>query len=243
MGTTYKVEVSNNGGTTWVELDSKQTLTVVEEGLDPLGLGVAWADHFNWDAAYLKVTDFGAKAGDDIDDTAAFQAALNAAGAQTGGGVVFVPNGTYLVGNFQMSAYTVLMGESTEKTVLKYYNPNAYNGGGNMFSNTAEAEGIGQIGLANFSVRMYDDAVRPDTFLWLGHRWGTANKDQTTRTAKEMFVSGVDIEYSYAPAQQRGLGMVFLADERVIIQNSSFVGYYCNTQSCYVNDYSRYIGN
>ena len=28
VGTTYKVEVSNNGGTTWVELDSKQTLTV-----------------------------------------------------------------------------------------------------------------------------------------------------------------------------------------------------------------------
>lgn len=37
----YQVEVSNDSGVSWRAVQSAQTLTVVEEGKDPLGLGYA----------------------------------------------------------------------------------------------------------------------------------------------------------------------------------------------------------
>jgi hypothetical protein len=58
-----------------------------------------------------RVTDFGARADDDGDDTAAFQKAIDAARA-AGGGIVYVPRGTYVFGGrLELHGGVTLRGE------------------------------------------------------------------------------------------------------------------------------------
>lgn len=57
------------------------------------------------------VTDFGARGDGQTDDTAAFQAALDAAGPVRG--TVFVPDGTYLCHDLKMPPHTGLVGNAT----------------------------------------------------------------------------------------------------------------------------------
>lgn len=240
---TYMVEVSNDNGLTWGEMESGQTLTVVEVGKDPLNIGVSWAGHFNWTSDYIDVTKYGAVPNDDTDDTEAFQAALNAAGAQEGGGVVYIPDGIYLVGNLEMPAYVVVAGESTEGTVLKYYSST---GGGNMFGSTNnEIAKIGHNGYANFSIRLYDENIRPDGFFWLGHEWNNSyTRNTDNRTAAEVFISGVDLSYPTDIVTDgtgmRGMFYVSILKERFVIKDCSFVGYYA-AGSNYVKQYCKQL--
>ena len=67
-----------------------------------------------WPTTRFNVRDFGAKADETSDDTAAFAAALAKVGAH-GGGVVFVPRGTYkITGKLVIPARTTLRGERRE---------------------------------------------------------------------------------------------------------------------------------
>jgi hypothetical protein len=73
-----------------------------------------------------NVATYGARGNDLTDDTAAIQAAISACAA-AGGGVVYIPNGTYIVsdsaaahaGCIQVFSNVTLMGESRQGTILK----------------------------------------------------------------------------------------------------------------------------
>ena len=81
----------------------------------------AWREREPWPATQFNVRDFGARGnstgmrGENVpDDTPAFEAAL-AKAAANGGGVVFVPRGTYkITGKLVIPAKTVLRGERRE---------------------------------------------------------------------------------------------------------------------------------
>lgn len=171
---TYNVEVSNDNGITWRGLVTDQTLTVVSKGNDPLNIGVAWMDHFAWENSF-DVTAYGANGTDEEDDTAVFRDAIAAAKAsESNGGVIYVPNGSYYVGELKIPANIVILGESTDG-VLLYYNGT----GGNMFESSEDGQTVGHQGFANFSIRLSDDNTRPDSFFWLGHAWGNEAYDVT----------------------------------------------------------------
>ena len=77
VGDTYYVEVSNDGGTTWSRLNDGQTLTIVSHtGTDPLGLGVSWAQNFNWTNS-VSVTTHNAVPNSSADQTSDIQATIN----------------------------------------------------------------------------------------------------------------------------------------------------------------------
>jgi len=77
-------------------------------------LNVKVAKRQPWPATPWSVKDFGAKGDGEADDTTAFQAAL-AAAAKNGGGVVFVPRGTYkITDKLVVPPRTLLRGEKRE---------------------------------------------------------------------------------------------------------------------------------
>jgi hypothetical protein len=143
---TYDVLVSNNGGGVWKGLESDQTLTVVQKGDDPLGLGVAWAKDFVWNRQY-NVYDYGAVGNGTTNETAAIQSAIDAV-KTAGGGVVYFPNGTYKATSIQLPAGVVLLGESRDNSVLSFANSTSTNF---IF---AKNDGItsGRMGVANLKI-------------------------------------------------------------------------------------------
>lgn len=84
---------------------------------------------------FLSVKDFGAVGDGSTNDSTAFQAAINAVNT-AGGGIVFVPHGTYIVENIQIKNLVWIVGESTQGTRVKlkasstsdlFYTTGAYN--------------------------------------------------------------------------------------------------------------------
>lgn len=71
------------------------------------------------DVTHLSVADFGATGGDSTDDTAAIQAALDAAGQARGVAVVHLPRGRFfLSASLVLPPHTMLAGEGTHLTAL-----------------------------------------------------------------------------------------------------------------------------
>ncbi|MDF2836128.1 MAG: hypothetical protein K0Q63_1768, partial [Paenibacillus sp.] len=243
---TYNVEVSNNDGASWAPLASGQTLDVVEVGRDPLGLGVAWADLFDWDNRY-DVTDFGAAPGDGADDTASVTDAIEAAKA-SGGGIVYFPSGTYELSRVPMYADIVLLGEDRDSTHL------VYTGAGvNMFESEGDGAVEGRYGVSGFTVGLSDDAKRPDMFFAWGQPWGEAAGNMALRTASEMFIDNIKMDYTldtgYGQANpdpyagMRGLAVVIIGKERFIVRDSELSGWSAGITHAYLNEYTTYYNN
>lgn len=190
----YEVEVTNNGGLSWTGLVStetqrearKQYLTVLPAGNDPIDLGLAWVDGFKWENRF-NVLDYGANNSDKNNDFEAITKAIEAA-RQAGGGVVYFPNGTYYY-NQSMPLYAdvVLLGQSTDGTVL------IYNGedGKHIAESTDDGQTKGHYGLAYLTIKADGEDSHP-TGIWHGNAWSSAH-DQEKRTASEIFMKGVNV--------------------------------------------------
>lgn len=85
---------------------------------EPLKIEVVHKSPDWWGTKTFNVKDFGALGNGQHNETAAFRAALNAAG-ENGGGIVYVPRGRYmLTGELILSPNTLLKGESKELTQI-----------------------------------------------------------------------------------------------------------------------------
>ncbi|WP_162463217.1 S-layer homology domain-containing protein [Paenibacillus psychroresistens] len=231
----YFVEVSNDDGINWSRLDNGQKVTVVAAGEDPLGLGVAWASDFNWENEY-DVTNFGATQNDQTDDTNAVQDAVDA--AEETGGVVYFPKGSYYIETINLPSGVVLLGEDTELTKLYYTGTNK-----NFIDSTNyEGDNIPERqGVANLSLLLTDATMRPDSFIWIGEKWGNNFGDMSLRQSNRLFVTGVKIDYptdsTGGTGSGRGIGIEFIAKERILIQNNHFVGWHAQPFITSVNQY------
>ncbi|WP_269523308.1 glycosyl hydrolase family 28-related protein [Coraliomargarita parva] len=122
-GKDYKLIVSNGYGESYGESDGP-TLSCIPTPVDALNLGVPWADDFAFAGTNVydvtsdpRLTSYAA--GDGItDDSAAIQAACDKATA-AGGGCVYLPAGTYLLGSdLRPKQNVVLRGAGMENTTL-----------------------------------------------------------------------------------------------------------------------------
>lgn len=105
----YTVSVSNGDGI-WSELEYNEygtMLEITETSYDPLGLDVWWAGEFNYD----NVVTVNGNTGKDIQN-----AIVNA--YKSGGGVVYLPEGTYNVTNLSLYDGVILKGAGADKTIL-----------------------------------------------------------------------------------------------------------------------------
>jgi hypothetical protein len=243
---TYCVEVSNDNGVNWSRLASGQTLTVLAApaaGADPLGLGVSWAKDFRWTNVF-NVTNYGANPNDTNDDTAAVQSAANAA-ENSGGGVVYFPNGNYYLQSLSLGAGVVLEGQSQLNTKLFYNGP-----GGGFFIQSKGGNSLGGIpklqGVARLSILLsqpYNINSRPDMIINLGDQWGNMVSDQNLRTANRLFIAGVNLDYPYNIGDssgshgRRGIGAIWIGKERVLMKDNHFTGWGANNLVTFLNQY------
>jgi len=249
---TYYVEVSSDNGVNWSRLAGGQTLTLLAAppaGSDPLGLGVSWAKDFRWTNVF-NVTNYGANPNDLSDGTIAVQNAANAA-ENSGGGVVYFPNGNYYVSYIALGAGVVLEGQDQYNTKI-YYNGT----GGNSFiasKGTGSRGGIPQLqGIANLSILLSNPetvSLRPDIIINLGDQWGGSVSDQTLRTANRLFIAGVNLNYpcdtgdSSGPHGRRGIGAIWIGKERVLLKDNHFTGWGANNLVTFLNQYCTLKNN
>jgi hypothetical protein len=237
VGTTYYVEVSNDGGQTWSRLNDGQTLTIVAHtGTDPLGLGVSWAQDFDW-SSEVSVATYGATGVGTADVTTDVQNAINAE-STAGGGVVYFPNGTYYISGLGIPSNIVLEGQSEANTKIIYDNTT---GGSTFIRSTGNASTTLQ-GIADLSISLSDPTditLRPDVFINLGG----PGSDEASRLESRLFVYGVNLSYPNTDGDsnpndaRRGIGLEFNANERVLIENNDFVGWEATMADTHTNQY------
>ncbi len=123
-GHTYNVIYQNGYGSTTAEAVAPVALTIRAGGTDSFSLGVPWGSDFSSFASnsYNVMTDsrlsIHAAANGTTDDTVALQDAINIANA-AGGGVVYLPAGTYLISSdLTLSSKVVLEGASQTSSII-----------------------------------------------------------------------------------------------------------------------------
>lgn len=223
---TYDVEVTNNGGLSWTGLVSTQTqsearkqrLTVLEACEDPIGLGVAWVANFNWDNVH-NVTDYGANGKDENGDIDAIKTAIKAV-HDSGGGVVYIPNGTYYIDDtIPLYAGVVIRGQDREKTVV------VYNGveGKCVAESTGDGREEGRYGLCFFTLKAADEYSLPKG-IWHGNDWEDSYA-QKERTCREIFMKEFNLELNiYTPGKK-----LWATNEIDVIMKERYV-----MQDCYI---------
>ncbi|WP_157447399.1 hypothetical protein [Chthoniobacter flavus] len=243
----YYVDVSNNNGVDWGTLDNGQLLQIVAippAGSDPLGMGVVWAKDFRW-ATVKNVTQppYNINPADTTGpgDNAAVQQAVDDASA-AGGGVVYLPAGNYYLSFITLGPGVVLKGDGDSTKI--YY----IGAGGSSFvrSKRTNEMAAGQKpelqGLANLSIQLSNQSVRPDVFISLGDF--SVPNDQ--RVGNRLFALNVQLNYDYTAegaSGQRGIGFLATGLERMLVQGCDFVGRRATILSSYVAKYFNLRNN
>jgi len=231
----YWAEISTDGATWW-RVPTGEDLNVVTVGKDPLGLGVAWADHFNWDRVF-NVANYGVPTTGGVDVTSKVQAVVEAVKA-AGGGVVYFPAGEFQLSGISLPANIVLLGAGVNKCKLI-----STAVGGNFINSSGDGTIYGHQGVSHLTVELHNPDVRPDTFFWLGEQWGQNNNvsDLTVRTASEFFIKNVNLNYPLAPppvtSGQRGVGIEWIGKSRALCEDCKFIGYCAVPYINYITNY------
>ena len=157
-GVAYDVFVTNGSGGSNGETKVEQTLQAIPAGVDYFQLGVPWAGKFTfYTNVYNVKTDarLATKAlGNGIaDDMAAIQAAIMQANSN-GGGIVYLPAGTYKLVVAQGEGLTiysnvVLQGAGPQQTIIRYgYGPTGFKFG-LVFYGNGQKMGVADLSLEN----------------------------------------------------------------------------------------------
>lgn len=201
----YKIWVRTNAdgmGDKWIAVrdypnETSVNLKISEVPVDPLSkeLGVSWANEFNYSRVIDVKNDFGAKGDDVSDDTESLQRAVDKAAAN-GGGIVYLPNGTYKYTGLYIDKGVILKGENNVKTILKFYGKRS-----TIIESKNRGNSEGCIGFANIKfTRDYTYRTSEINAFYLGFhdKKGIWNKPANISdlTARNFFIFNCNIDYS-----------------------------------------------
>jgi hypothetical protein len=211
----YYVEVRTNSaglGREFVRLideegkDARLTIVAAPEDALPRELGVAWANDFNWKNVVNVKTQFGAKGDGKTDDTATIQSALEHA-TKMGGGVVFIPKGTYRFTGLRLDKGVVLKGEDNAKSVLQFtLNSPRLDGTEYMvFQSVGLGHTQGLIGFAHLGIE-FDPGLNPDVRVRLFNLGDSAwPMDLRRLSASRIFLYGNRIDIPFISTKWAGM--------------------------------------
>ena len=238
----YNIRYSNDG-VIYQDIESNQTIEVVDKPNDPYGLEVAWAGEFIYDRVY-NVKDYGAKGDGDTDDTKAIQAAIDAL-KKEGGGVAYFPNGTYNAVSLHLYAGIILTGEDKHKAKIAYTNTADGASGTTLIRSWEDGRTIGKTGLYNIQLGIdmkNPNQVYPDTFVSMGNPWGDAVYVEH-RTAEYIFMKDIVVDYPTEVRSGRGLGSNMLGKGYLLVKGNILKGYQASVSSFYFTNYISFIEN
>ncbi|WP_198172707.1 T9SS type A sorting domain-containing protein [Hymenobacter ginkgonis] len=228
-GQVYNVYVSNGRGGTAGETLVGQSLTAITAGTDYFQLGVAWGAKFDfYKNVYNVRTDarLSKKAvGDGVtNDLAAIQAAVDKASAD-GGGVVFIPAGTYKLalnagGGLYMRNRVVVQGAGKNLTILRFgygseaagWSPDGHWG---LLWESPKQAGLADLALLNVdnTGSFYNNMAGNGTELFMQRirfdmnlgSWLSWNNSDKIVISNSEFTQGVDAKAGYrGPLQING---------------------------------------
>jgi hypothetical protein len=200
-GTNYTINVQNGFGGTYGQTALSYTLTGRAGGADPFGVAVPWgADFTFYTNVYNVKTDkrltTNAMGDGTNDDTAAVQGAINAANA-AGGGVVYLPTGTYLGKSaLTLKSKVVLKGDGPALSQWKCQSSSLMSG------STLSQEGISDAGLLNICI--YNTAT--------GYGYNSRADNSSN-----IFILNSTLQTDV------GKNMFWNRDTRLVLENSTFI--------------------
>ena len=228
-GLVYDVYVSNGHGGTAGETRVEQPLKAIATGADYFQLGVSWAAKFDfYQNVYNVRTDSRLSrkaAGDGItNDLAAIQAAVDKASAD-GGGIVFLPAGTYKLaleagGALYMRNRVVVQGAGKSLTLLRFgYGSEATgwqaDGHWGLIWDSPKQAGLADLAMVNIdnTGSFYNNMTGRGTELFLQRirfdmnlgSWLAWNNSDKIVISNSEFTQGVDAKAGYrGPFQLNG---------------------------------------
>jgi fibronectin type 3 domain-containing protein/sarcosine oxidase gamma subunit len=211
---TYSVYVSNGMGTlATAEALCPVQMTIVTAGSDTFGLGVPWAANLTFGSNVYNVeTDsrltVHAVGNGTNNDEPAIQDAINIA-STAGGGVVYLPAGTFLLEvssgpALSMANDVVIEGDGQSSTTMEY----GYGTPGSNFY-AVSFYGVTESGLCDLSI----------TNLNQGNAWTNINSIATGGTCSQLFM--VDVTANIGPCQQ-----MYWTGNLMVIKGCSFTALY-----------------
>lgn len=214
----YTISVSTDNGATYGTLDNGQKLTIVEKkaqnisakvfgndtssfvGNDPLGIGAAWAQDFDYANVYTVSPN--SIEGLEYDDAKAKAQSLRSTVQQQissfskdGGGIIYFPEGEYYLTGIELSANVMLIGAGADKTTVYRVNE----AGGQFiqaYTYSNGQVGYNNVGIANLTIK--ESAVStgyPDHYV-LFPQGDAKEKDEygiLRKSSQNKFIIGVNL--------------------------------------------------
>jgi len=229
----YTLYVSNDGYI-WNECEDGRKIKVLEDVYDPYEIGVALAKNYNFEVfADLSLYPYYISKNTDI--TSAVQGAIDNL-SQSGGGVVYIPEGEYLISSVTLKKDVVLSGAGKGKTILKRT--------GNSTATMIERPRASNTGLVDLSIVVPDNQVMPDIIVAMGD--GFAQRAIVDRTIENAFMKRVSIKTRMdidAEIDGRGIGVIMGGKSHFMIEDCDFEGFYATVTSSYVSEYVQINNN
>lgn len=248
----YKMAVTNDG-IVWNENEEDKTITIIGEKVnDPFGLGVSWANRFNYDNK-IDVTKepYSITPDGTTDVTTIIQKAIDDVKA-LGGGIVYLPAGKYKFSSLEIPAGIILSGAGMTQTIL-IHKPNSQSEIAIKSKDDACSEGLQ--GIARLQIKLDGSVTQdemPDTIMWLGDiNWGANVDNALLRTAKYVFIKETKMDYpmSFDAATKDKLnknisigkrtGLIMIMQEHFLFADNVWTGTLMHLQAAICQYYAK----